>query len=95
MGHQVEAGPERIRDHLRRPHHTNRKLADAKTGSTVNLTPPRKIGDAATLAPEGAADTAEEDLSQATGQHCAVVLIDRLGCRSRVGWLSVVGPLVR
>jgi hypothetical protein len=35
-----EAGPERIRDHLRRPHHTNRKLADAKTGSTVNRTPP-------------------------------------------------------
>ena len=24
MGHPVEAGPQRVRDHLRRPHHTNR-----------------------------------------------------------------------
>ncbi|WP_345345138.1 hypothetical protein [Rhodococcus olei] len=30
MGNKVEAGPERLRHHIRRPHHTEWKLTDAK-----------------------------------------------------------------
>jgi hypothetical protein len=40
MGHQVEAGPERIRHHVRRPHHTERNLTMPRSRSTVDRTVP-------------------------------------------------------
>lgn len=44
MGDEVEASAQRVRDHLRRTHHPERKLTDAKVGSTVNLTLPGTAG---------------------------------------------------
>ncbi len=41
MGDEVEASAQRIRDHLRRTHHPERKLTDAEVGSTVNRTLPK------------------------------------------------------
>ena len=38
MGHQVEAGPQRLRRHLRRPH--TRPMTRDQTRSTVHLTDP-------------------------------------------------------
>jgi hypothetical protein len=40
MGNEVEARTQRVRNHLQRPDHPDRKLTSAKVGSIVNLTVP-------------------------------------------------------
>lgn len=40
MGNEVEAGAQRVRNHLQRPDHPDRQLTNAKVGSTVNQTAP-------------------------------------------------------
>jgi len=42
MGDEVETGTQRLRHQLRRPHHPERQLTDAKIGSTVNRTAPAR-----------------------------------------------------
>jgi len=44
MGDEVETGAQRLRHHLRRPHHPERYLTDAKIGSTVKRTDPIRLG---------------------------------------------------